>query len=194
MQRVRVLEVAERLVGTHGFSKVRLRDIAREAGLSIGALQHHFETRDQLLKEAFLWSCEQRLTFWRQTQVEESDPWRRLQSLLSRVFEVEDFRLYCAIWAEYSAAAARDEDLRTVMADLYEQWRVPLRDVIQEGIDAGAFTPIVPVEDVTNMLAAQIDGLEVASIIAPSGMEQATLPTLLRDMAAAILQVGPERA
>jgi hypothetical protein len=143
-----------------------------------------------LLKEAFLWSCERRIAFWRRTTTEESDPWQGLQALLARVFDVDDFRLYSAIWAEYSAAAARDEDLRAAMAELYEQWRLTLRDAIQAGIDTGAFAPSVSVDAAANMLAAQIDGLEVASIIAPSGMEQATLPTLLRDTAAAILHVG----
>lgn len=188
-QREQVLAVTEQLVAVHGFASVRLRDIAKSAGLSVGALQHHFETRDQLLKETFRWSCERRIARWREQPEAGGDPWERLVQLMAATFEVADFRSHSAIWAEYTAQAFRDEEVRAVMADVYEQWRVTMRAAVQAGVDAGRFRPWCSVETVVNVLSAQIDGLEIASVISPGGMELAALPGLLFECTRALLRV-----
>jgi AcrR family transcriptional regulator len=188
-QRVDILEATERLVAVHGFSKVRLRDISHDTGLSIGALQHHFDTRDKLLREAFLWSAERRIEGWRRRLVPGDDPWQKLQSLLVGAFEVDDFRSYSAIWAEYSTAAFRDEEVREVMAHLYEQWREPILAVVRAGVEAGVFVPACGAATAVNVLLAEIDGLEIASIISPAEMGLADLPGLAIACARAILGV-----
>jgi AcrR family transcriptional regulator len=178
-QREHVLASVERLVAVRGFERVRLRDVAKEAGVSIGSLQHHFETRDGLLRETFLWSATRRVEQWAEEADVSGDPWQRLSSLLVSVFDVEDFQQRSTIWIEFSAAAARDDEVRKVMANLYERWRIPLREVIRAGVDAGGFAPVAAVDDVVDILAAQIDGLEVAAIIAPAGMRTPRLRELV---------------
>ncbi|MEA2291312.1 MAG: hypothetical protein QOF17_332 [Solirubrobacteraceae bacterium] len=189
-QRDRVLRSAERLVAVRGFERVRLRDVANEAGVSIGSLQHHFETRDGLLRETFLWSAGRRVREWTAAADVDGDPWQRLTALLAGAFDVDDFRLRCTIWIEFCAAASRDDDVRAVMSDLYQQWREPLRAAIQDGIDAGLFHVRVPVADVVDVLAAQIDGLEVAGIIAPGRPSPGRLRELVLATARMALGVG----
>lgn len=46
----RVLEAATRLVAEHGAQRLSLRDIGAESGYSRGIVNHHFGTREQLLK------------------------------------------------------------------------------------------------------------------------------------------------
>jgi AcrR family transcriptional regulator len=179
-QRDHVLGSAERLVAVRGFERVRLRDVAKEAGVSIGSLQHHFETRDGLLRETFMWSATRRLDQWAADAAAlDGDPWERLKAMLERVFEVDDFQMRSTVWIEFSAAAARDDDVREVMADLYERWRAPLRVTIREGVEAGIFEPLADIDEVVDILAAQIDGLEVAAIIAPAGMRTPRLRELV---------------
>jgi AcrR family transcriptional regulator len=189
-QRERVLASTERLVAVRGFEGVRLRDVAKEAGVSIGSLQHHFETRDGLLREAFLWSAGRRLEAWSAHADAEGTPWQRLSALLEHVFAVDDFAERSTIWIEFSAVAARDDEVRAVMADLYERWRGPLRDAIRDGLETGDFKPVGEIDDVVDILAAQIDGLEVAAIIAPNGMRTPRLRELV--LATARMALGVE--
>jgi AcrR family transcriptional regulator len=191
-QRDRVLRSAERLVAVRGFERVRLRDVAKEAGVSIGSLQHHFETRDGLLRETFLWSAGERVRIWATATDVEGDPWQRLTALLERAFDVDDFPLRATIWIEFCAAAARDHDVKAVMSELYEQWRGPLREAIKDGVEAGLFHPLAPIEDVVDILAAQIDGLEVAAQIAPGDRRPPRLRDLVLATARMALGVGPE--
>ena len=57
-QRERILRAASRVLAEHGFDGVRLRGIAKAAGVSIGMLQHYFETREHLLKQAAVWGSD----------------------------------------------------------------------------------------------------------------------------------------
>lgn len=51
-RREQILAAAARAIGRHGIENVRTLDVAREAGVSIGALQHHFYNRDPRIGEA----------------------------------------------------------------------------------------------------------------------------------------------
>ncbi|MDL2258957.1 TetR/AcrR family transcriptional regulator [Eubacteriales bacterium OttesenSCG-928-K08] len=49
-----ILDAALRLVLKNGFEATAIRDICKEAGLSIGAFYHHYPSKDALMNEAFL--------------------------------------------------------------------------------------------------------------------------------------------
>lgn len=190
--RERALASAERLVAVHGFERVRLRDVAKDAGVSIGALQHHFETRDGLLRETFLWSVGRRAQEWATAADHGGDPWARMVALIERAFHTDKFRLRSTIWLEFVAAASRDEEIRLMLADLYEQWRRPFKAAIADGVDAGMFDPVVPIDDVVDTLAAQIDGAEIAGIVMPSGVTVARLHDQVLVVARMALRVAAD--
>jgi AcrR family transcriptional regulator len=48
-RKVRILEVAERLLARNGWRNTSLAQIAKEAGVSPAGLLHHFESKEQLL-------------------------------------------------------------------------------------------------------------------------------------------------
>ena len=48
-----ILDATLRLVAAQGAAAVRLRDVARAAGVSVGSLQYYFDSRDQLVRAAF---------------------------------------------------------------------------------------------------------------------------------------------
>ncbi len=48
-RKVRILEVAERLLARNGWRNTSLAQIAREAGVSPAGLLHHYESKEQLL-------------------------------------------------------------------------------------------------------------------------------------------------
>jgi TetR/AcrR family transcriptional repressor of bet genes len=54
VSRDKVLQSAAELIAELGEAHVRLVDVADRSGLSIGAIQHHFRSRDRLVAEAQL--------------------------------------------------------------------------------------------------------------------------------------------
>jgi AcrR family transcriptional regulator len=52
MTRETLLRTTVRLISEGGEAKVRLADVAEQSGLSIGAIQHHFSSREELVAAA----------------------------------------------------------------------------------------------------------------------------------------------
>ncbi len=137
-QRERILSAAERLLVTHGVERSRLRDVSEAAGVSIGTVQHYFDTRDRLIAELFDWSAERRLNAWLEAGPTGKDPWSRLTSLLHASLP-EPLLWRSRIWIEF-CAMARDDELRGKLDRFYDAWRPPFRQVIEDGIAGPAAT------------------------------------------------------
>ena len=118
-QRERILQAAEQLLVTHGVERSRLRDVSLAAGVSIGTVQHYFDTRDRLVAELFDWSSERRLETWLLAASTAGDPWTRLVSLLDASL-AEPLLFRSRIWVEF-CAMARDDELRAKLDRFYEE-------------------------------------------------------------------------
>jgi AcrR family transcriptional regulator len=103
-QRERILPAAEGLLVTHGVERSRLRDVSEAAGVSIGTVQHDFDTRDRLISDLFDWSAERRLNAWLSAAPTGGDPWSRLVSLLDASLP-EPMLGRARIWVEFCAMA-----------------------------------------------------------------------------------------
>lgn len=61
-----LLEATIRCIVRMGFAQVRTRDIAHEAGLSRGAIVHHFANKGQLFEKTLVYVHERRLGLYRE--------------------------------------------------------------------------------------------------------------------------------
>ena len=192
VQREPILTAAERLLVTHGVERSRLRDVSEAAGVSIGTVQHYFDTRDRLIAELFDWSAERRLNAWLDAAPTDGDPWRRLTSLLYA--SLPDPLLWRSrIWIEF-CAMARDDELRAKLDRFYDAWRPPFRGVIEDGITAGVFHPIWPVADIVDLFIIFGDGASVGVSLGAPGVTPEQLRRLLLETARVALGVesGPD--
>jgi AcrR family transcriptional regulator len=188
-QRERILAAAENLLVTHGVERSRLRDVSEAAGVSIGTVQHYFDTRDRLIADLFDWSAERRLGVWTSSVPVDGDPWSRLVSLLSASLP-EPMLWRSRIWIEF-CAMARDDELRAKLDRFYDAWRPPFRQAIEEGIAAGVFHPVMPVDDVVDLFIIFGDGASVGIALGAPGVTAAQLRRLLLETARMTLR--PDR-
>lgn len=172
---------------THGVERTRLRDVADAAGVSIGTVQHYFDTRAQLISELFAWSSTRRLDAWLAGAPMDPDPWTRLVSLLHASLP-EPLLWRSRLWIEY-CAMARDDALRVELASFYDAWRPPFRRVIEDGIAAGVFRPRMAVADIVDQLIILVDGAQVAISLDAPGVTAEQLRRLFVATAAAALGV-----
>ncbi len=180
---------AEDLLVTHGVERSRLRDVSGAAGVSIGTVQHYFDTRDRLIAELFAWSAERRLQAWQDAVPLDGDPWSRLTSLLDASLPDPMLRR-SRIWIEF-CAMARDDELRATMDRFYDAWRPPFREVIESGIAAGVFHPAWPVGHIVDLFIIFGDGASVGISLGAPGVTPGHLRRLLVETARVILRPGP---
>lgn len=122
--RTRVLDATIACVVEHGYADTSTRRIAERAGVTIGALQHHFAGKSELIAEAMR-AISARLTAEFMADVERIDdaqggveaPIERIARLLDRVWEAHRSPLFVA-GVELLVAARTDPALRQSVDDV----------------------------------------------------------------------------
>lgn len=160
-RRTQVLEAAARVISAKGVRAFRLVDVADEAGVSVGLVQHYFRTRATLLLETFRSAYDRAADSLAELSSSEPDPLRRLTILVHYSMDADRW----PIWLEYWGAAFRDPRIRERCESEYRRWAAHFHDVIREGTSLGIFRPTASVEDVADRLLVLINGLAVRLLL-----------------------------
>ena len=161
------MEAAVRVIAARGVGQARLADIAEEAGVSLGLVQHYFRHRERLVAEAFTSEAERVMSRWRTVSAPDDPPLERLVMFLRLATpsgETAAGRTHAtgwAFWIEFWSAANRDPAIRAQVRELYAAYSEPFLIAIADGLEAGAFTLRRPVQDVVDRTVALSDGLAV---------------------------------
>lgn len=190
VQRERILRSAAKALADSGFEGARLRDVAADVGVSIGLLQHYFETRDLLFHAAFAWSIDELISRWECAAVGESDPWRRMELLVTQLTTDEDLLRRCTTWIEFCASASRHEELQDGVARVYESWRLLVQDVVARGVQDGTFRPALDQATAVDLICTLVDGCDLAVASRSQRLTPGRYRDLVLDTAALALGVN----
>lgn len=115
--RTALLEASIACLVDEGYANTTTRRVAERAGVSPGALQHHFANKSELLSEAVR-HLRARITqeTLAQGPPDAPSPRERMEALLDRIWAMRTGPLFQA-QAELLLAARTDTELRTTLAD-----------------------------------------------------------------------------
>ena len=123
-----LMEATLRIIGRTGLDGVTHRAVATEAGMSVGAVTHHFETRDVLVDAALRFALTREMNRLRalalslQSKAFDAEAWvEALVNWYSRELKTEaETHIACY---EAFLAAARGARHRPVVVEWFETWR-----------------------------------------------------------------------
>jgi DNA-binding transcriptional regulator YbjK len=123
-----LMEATLRIIGRTGLDGVTHRAVATEAGMSVGAVTHHFETRDVLVDAALRFALTREMNRLRalalslQSKAFDAEAWvEALVNWYSRELKTEaETHIACY---EAFLAAARGARHRPVVIEWFETWR-----------------------------------------------------------------------
>lgn len=123
-----LMEATLRIIGRRGIDGVTHRAVAAEAGTSVGAVTHHFATRDSLVDNALRFALTREvsrlraLAFSLQNKAFDLDAWiEELTGWYSQELKTQpEAHIACY---EAFLAAARSERHRPVVAEWFATWR-----------------------------------------------------------------------
>lgn len=179
------------MIARRGVTGLRLSDVAEEAGLSVGSIQHYFGRRDRLLVQVFAYETDRAFERWLSSSDGRADAWGRLVALVDIVLDPSTFRERWTRWLQFWAAYARDPKLRQSLGKSYEMWRLPFRRAFEEGIESGEFRVEVPIETLVDRAVALFDGLVLQVLLEAPGSSLERARGLFLDSLRA--EVGVER-
>ncbi|WP_380280610.1 TetR/AcrR family transcriptional regulator [Kitasatospora purpeofusca] len=190
-RRLQLISAASEVICRNGVDGARLKDIAQEAGVSLGMVQHYFRRREELISETISSMLALTLATWHSVSEREPDPVRRLFALLRfQVAGWAPFQKRWSFWIEFWSAANRDATLRTYAQDVYQRWGTPFDAAVAAGVETGDFSPAVPVERVSLILMSLADGAAVHVLMAGDTLDEEGMFDLLIDMACRILRIS----
>ena len=184
-RRAQILDAAVVVISRRGVDRARLADVAEQAGVSLGLVQHYFRTRERLLIETFRREQERISQIWHDAVPDDADPLTRLAEYLrlsspeGSASAATPFEPGWSFWLEFWSKANRDDEIRAEVSDIYGDFAELYREAIREGVKRGEFRISGEVEDVADRLISLADGLAVRTLL--GGLDRGRMLPLLLD-------------
>jgi AcrR family transcriptional regulator len=193
IRRAELVAAGVRVLRRLGFNGMTLREVAKEAGVSIGLLQHYFETRERLGQICFAAACGERARAIAESDPREGSAWNRIVGIIDRAFDPSAIAERAATWIDLCAAAPRDSVLRKEAAKVQNVWRSALAAPISDGVANGELTLRLDRDATVETLLALIDGAEIAATISGKGFHPDAPRAATIDVARSLLGLDTAR-
>ncbi len=156
-----ILHATCRVVVRDGAHGLRMANVATEAGVSKALLHYYFETRQELLRAAFVFSGER----WRETvevvlSRSSTGAEKVERYLLASVDPSGQFGEHRVMWNEVWGSIRVDAELRPMVEQAYRAWVARLTELIEGGRRDGSVVRDVDARAAGLRLAAAADGLD----------------------------------
>ncbi|SOD63387.1 transcriptional regulator, TetR family [Streptomyces zhaozhouensis] len=169
-RRERVVDAVHRLADRHGIEGVTLRDVAREAGLSMGAVQRGFRDKDEMLALA-LARVSARFVERARAAAAEPSPGALERVLLDVALLGEGQRAEAQVWLAFVARAAVTPSLAMTLRDGHPEVASLLTRLVAE-VAAGSGASVDAAAEARALLALA-DGLTVQVLLGQLGRDEA---------------------
>ncbi len=158
-RRIAILEAACRVIARVGIDRLRMSDVAAEAGVSTALVHYYCATRAALLEQAFL-HADERATRAEERLAANTPPVERIERLLL-LYMTEGSEIYESwiLWREMWTHALFDPRLRPVLAEAYIGWARGMAEIVREGQADGSIASAADPESVAWRLTALTEGL-----------------------------------
>jgi AcrR family transcriptional regulator len=180
-RRLALVEAVWRVMRRDGLEHASVRNVAHEAGLSMGSLRHYCASHSELMVFAFravIDRIESRLAGLEPAL----DPRRRAQRVLAQLLPLDDEqRVENEIWLAFTSRAMTDPALRALSKEGYDALKAGCQAIIADLSAAGLAPADIPAE--TQRLHALLDGLAVHAAMRPDiHTAQSLIATITRHL------------
>jgi AcrR family transcriptional regulator len=185
-RRQELVDAAVRVIRRKGLLETTTRDVAAEAGTSTGLVSHYFDSQDDLLVAAFEQVATEDLARVRRALSASPDAVGRLRVLLDQFAPAArswQYRMWIDVWA----ASAHHAVLRKSSRTLNQEWLAIVTELMDRGVEEGAFTCAEPAASAWRLLAL-LDGMSVQLVAGQGRTARPDLLAWVREAAA--VEVG----
>lgn len=170
--RARILEHAAQLIYTQGVHATNNEQLRRAAGISGSQLNHYFPTKESLVLAVIQWQAERVLTFHRSARFTHFDSLDSLRDWADYYIAYQhSYQEGCTLGSLASEIIKTDLDVRTELANAFEQWRNIFRGGLERMQRLGRLSAAADPTRLAHLLLSAFQGgmllAQVARDIAP---------------------------
>ena len=155
-----ILRITAECIAEQGYDGVRLRDVSKRAGVSVGLIQHYFDTREALLSRAIKHLSERLTSQFSRLGGQQDSAWQQIEALVDELCSVPDLKAHSSMWIAFAAAVSKHPELRPELTSVYRSWERYVSSAIDQGVNTGEFNLVGERDDVIAVFLAFFDGYE----------------------------------
>lgn len=169
-RRSEVLEATWRVISNEGLESATVRRIAKEVGLSKGALAHYFTSKDDILIQAHKLAYDR--VFARVGEnIDSFDGFEKLRYMLHEALPLDQERwVEAVIDISYIGRAMNSKELKEVRRESAANARIWWLDALHEAQRGGHISADLDLETTFEQISVMIDGISMQAVIYPEVM------------------------
>ena len=164
-RRLAFAAAAYRAIARRGLSRVTVREIAKEAGFTTGALVHYFSSKDQVLIQASEYSA----LVVRKRMEKHAAELRGVDALRRVLFEslpmTAEMRGMWNVWLGFWDRSSHSSKIRQLTKARYEEWMDRIAHLVQGAQAAGELSDMIDPARAAQAVVAMIDGIGVRVLL-----------------------------
>lgn len=168
-RRAEIVQATWRSIAERGIQATTMRELARELGLSNGAIGYYFPHKRAILTAAFEYVFE--ATNRRFAHTQRSSGATGIDALRAFLHEAlpidQERRLEARIVIPFLEFAAVDDDLAALFQDRMNEWLHQLTVFLQQAVDAGAARSGLDVPAAAALIVSTITGIQSMGVLMP---------------------------
>lgn len=187
-----IVDAAIRVIARQGYARTSLMDIAKEVGMSKGAVHYHFPTKEALMTQVLQTACdavaERTLAAWKDSEAPEASIRSSLRELWGVRAELSD---EAKVVADLMTQALHDSSLRPPLAAYYNFAVAQVNTHLTSQLDKLGLQPKVDPATLPRLLHAVLDGLLMQKIVDPEAINDDQVIEALETLAGALFEFKP---
>jgi AcrR family transcriptional regulator len=176
-RRARIAEAILRIAATRGLDEVSLRDVAAEAGVSMGQVQHYFATKGEMLKFACAYMVERTRRAIADAVTAAPAPASAraaLQATMTQLLPLDDARRTGTwVWMAFLARGGIDPDVRAAMRGTWVDSHEYVANQLRWARETGELAPDRDADTEAVTLLSFADGLAAHVLVGHYGADTA---------------------
>jgi AcrR family transcriptional regulator len=166
-RRVQLAEAAWRIIRNKGIDEVSVRNVAEEAGMSLGSLRHYFATHSELLAFSMKLVSD-RVESRLRSREWNGDPRYVIEMIVAELVPLDDDRLAeCQVWFAFAGKAIADPSLGAMLREVHDSLYSLFRKLTDDLIRLDLTKPGIDAELEAKRMHAMVDGLVVHGVTCP---------------------------
>jgi AcrR family transcriptional regulator len=184
-----IVRAAVRVLARQGYANTSLMDIAKEAGMSKGAVHYHFPTKEALMRVVLRTACEEVANRTLQAWITGGNPFESLRSSMRELWRARaELSDDASVFVDLLAQSFHDHKLREPLAEYYRFATQQVNEHIKENLEKVGLESKLPIEILPRILHALLDGLLMQQIVDPEAVHEDQVVDVLEKLAISMFQ------
>ena len=189
-----IIDAAIRVLARQGYARTSLLDIAKEAGMSKGALHYHYPTKDALIHAVLETACNVVQARTTEAWSPSDNPFEALRKSLQALWGVRAERTDEAlVVADLLALSLYDETLRPKLAEFYRLGAEQIHDYLEQNLTSLGLESRISADMLPRVVMGLLDGLVMQAFVDPDAFTPDDVVDAMQALAVLIFSGGSGR-